>query len=90
MDLSDFLIVYASEQVEYDKLDEYDDLKSLFVSESVLERILDLQDFILEQVEKQKITLSRQLVPDIEMGPQCTNPYPCDFMGYCSGARSRK
>lgn len=88
--LKDFQIVYASEAVEYEKLDEYEDLSPLFIKESVIDRILPLQDYISEQVEKEKETLLLKNSPKIEMGPHCQSPYPCDFIGHCTKYASRK
>jgi hypothetical protein len=88
--LEDFLIVYASDQVDYEKLDEYEDLRPLFIQESVLDRILPLQEFIKEQVHIQKETLRLERSPKIEMGAHCSNPYPCDFFGHCSKSALRK
>lgn len=88
--LKDFIIIYADEQLEYDKIEEYDDLNSLFKRESVLKKIRTLQDYIQEQVEKEKATLMLKKSPQIEMGPHCETPYPCDFKGHCLKSASRK
>lgn len=88
--LKDFFIIYASEEVDYEKLDEYDDLKSMFIQESVLEKILPLQDNIKDQVQKQKETLLLESSPQIAMGPHCFSPYPCDFIGHCTKSSARK
>jgi len=88
--LKDFFIVYASPEVDYAKLDEYDDLKSLFIKESVLEKILPLQEYIKNQVHKEKQTLMLESSPKIEMGTQCNTPYPCDFIGHCTKSAARK
>lgn len=82
--LKDFMIVYASEKVEYEKLGEYEDLTPLFIKESVLDRILPLQEFVREQVLMEKETLLLKNSPKIEMGEHCNSPYPCDFIGHCS------
>lgn len=88
--LKDFKIVYASPEVNYEKLDEYKDLNSLFIKESVLEKIIPLQDFIAEQVAKEKKTLLLTSSPKIDMGPHCEIPYTCDFIGHCSKSAIRK
>ncbi len=90
LSLKDFFIVYASDKVAYDKLEEYDDLKPLFIQESVLDKILVLQDFIREKVEKQKETLRLDASPVIGIGAHCNSPYPCDFIGHCSKSAIRK
>jgi hypothetical protein len=88
--LKDFFVVYASEKVEYEKLDEYEDLNPLFIKESVLERILPLQEFIVEQVGKEKETLLLESSPKINMGSHCNLPYDCDFIGHCTKSAIRK
>jgi hypothetical protein len=90
MILNDFTIVYASDDLDYHKLDEYESLDSLFLKESVLDRILPLQEFIKEQVIKEKETLLLDKSPVIEMGTHCHNPYPCDFIGHCTKSANRK
>ena len=88
--LKDFFIVYAGEGLDYEKLDEYDDLESLFIRENVLDRILPLQDFIKDQVIREKETLLLDKSPEIPMGPHCYEPYPCDFIGHCTRQAMRK
>lgn len=86
LQLKDFVIVYASEQVEYEKLGEYKDLNSMFIRESVLDRILPLQDSVREEASLQIEVLAGRTVPPIEMGQHCNKPYPCDFIGHCSSS----
>lgn len=88
--LNDFFIIYASEELEYSKIDEYEDLSSLFIKESVLDRILPLQSYIKEQVIKEKETLLLEKSPKIDMGPHCQLPYTCDFTGHCTKSALRK
>ncbi len=87
--INDFFIVYASDKVEYDKLDEYEDLNPLFIKESVMDRILPLQDYIKNKVQLEKETLLLEGSPKIEMGVQCQTPYPCDFIGHCTKSATR-
>lgn len=58
------------------------DVQKLFTSESVLKRILPLQEAI-----EQNIAAFLKMVngeePSIEMGKHCDNPYECDFKNYC-------
>lgn len=89
LQLQDFVIVYASEELDYEKTDEYEDLDPLFIKESVLDRILPLQEFVKEQVIKEKEILLLDKSPQIEMGAQCYAPYPCDFIGHCTKSSNR-
>jgi hypothetical protein len=79
-ELTDFCLVYINNQ--YVRQGELD-LKQLFVIESVLDRIIPLQDTISEKVEEFKNILIDNKVPDIDIGQHCDNPYTCDFHGYC-------
>lgn len=78
--LKDFQIIYINKEYQFDGTL---NLNALFIKESVLDRILPLQSFIKEKVEEEKATLQLEKSPPIEPGAQCTNPYPCDFIGHC-------
>jgi hypothetical protein len=88
--LKDFFIVYASKKAGDESSYEAADLRSHFIKESVLDRILPMQELIANEVQKQKSVLRSQAPPDIPMGLQCNTPYPCDFIGYCSRSAARK
>lgn len=90
LELKDFIIVYASSKVDYAKMDEYEDLSSLFIKESVLDRILPLQNYVKEQVTREKETLLLANSPKINMSEHCNTPYPCDFIGHCTKSAARK
>ena len=80
LSLDDFFIIYINKDYKFDgnlNLDE------LFIKESVLERILPMQNYIKEKVVEEKAALELKKSPPIEPGPHCTNPYPCDFIGHC-------
>ncbi len=78
--LKDFHLIYINNAYKFDGTL---NLEELFIKESVLDRILPLQEFIKEKVEEEKATLLLEKSPPIEPGEQCTNPYPCDFIGHC-------
>jgi len=59
------------------------DLEELFTVQSVLDQVLEQQDEIAEQVEILKKILARKKVPSVDIGPHCSDPYDCDFMGHC-------
>ncbi|MFH1051419.1 MAG: DUF2779 domain-containing protein [bacterium] len=80
LELTDFCLVYLNNQ--YIRKGELD-LKQLFVIESVLDRIIPLQNTISEKVEEFKNILIDNKVPDIDIGQHCDSPYTCDFHGYC-------
>ncbi len=78
--LKDFFLIHINPSYEFRGFPE---IEKLFVKVSVLEEVLKLQDYIKEQSYKSKETLKLEKSPPIEPGPQCTKPYPCDFIGHC-------
>ncbi len=78
--LTDVSIVYLNNQ--YVRQGELN-LNELFTIESVLDQVESMQTEIAEQVDELKKILSRKQVPDIEIGPHCSDPYDCDFIGHC-------
>jgi hypothetical protein len=83
--LHDFSIIYANDDLDYNNLDTSENIENFFITESVLGSILPMQDKIKEQIIRQKATLQMSHSPEISIGEQCFNPYPCDFYGHCSG-----
>jgi len=59
------------------------ELDRLFRTQSVLAEVLQRQEFIANKVEELKALIGEPEVPEIEIGPQCNDPYPCDFIGTC-------
>jgi hypothetical protein len=55
----------------------------LFRSESVLEEARKRQGLITVKVDELKAVIAAPEVPEVEIGPHCNNPYPCDFIGTC-------
>lgn len=78
--LKDFFLVYVNSDYTPDA---DTDLQKLFIKESVLEKVSELQDEIKIKIQRAKETLLLEKAPPIEPGTQCTNPYPCDFIGHC-------
>lgn len=81
MSLGDFCIVHLNNQyVRYGELN----IQQLFTPTSVLEKVQEMQAFIEEKAIELKRVLQQKTMPEIAMGAQCDNPYPCDFYGFCS------
>ena len=59
------------------------DLEQLFVIVSVLPEVQALQSEITGQLKDMRKVLAGDHVPEIDIGPQCSNPYDCEFMGHC-------
>jgi len=58
------------------------DINNLFISTSVKEHVIQLQNDIPNDLELFQNVLKNN-EPCIEMGGQCTAPYKCDFYDYC-------
>lgn len=78
--LKDFFIVYINNQyVKNGPLD----IKQLFTVQSVYQEVLTLQEFIPAKILELKAVLKGKAIPKMDIGPHCTYPYVCDFMGHC-------
>ena len=78
--INDISIFYINNQ--YVRKGELD-LNSLFNIESVLEFVIEKQDFVTKEIARQKKVLEKNTVPKVDIGMHCTDPYPCGFIGYC-------
>ena len=58
------------------------DPEMLFAMQEVTEIVREKQSAIPAEIARMRKILSAGL-PAIDIGPQCTNPYECDFIGYC-------
>lgn len=80
IDLKDISIIHIDST--YEKKGELD-LKQLFKIVSVKDRVLELLPNIPKQIEQFKDILLNDKTPSIDIGPYCSDPYPCDFKGHC-------
>lgn len=78
--LKDIFLVYVNKDYTFEGDIKLDDI---FIFESVLEKVAELQDYIKEKVMDEKATLQLDRSPDIKAGSHCLAPYPCDFIGHC-------
>lgn len=78
--LSDFRLMYLNG--DYVK-DGPIDVQQLFKMESVMEYVVERQDFVSNNVERLKAVVALPHAPLVDIGTQCHNPYPCDFQGHC-------
>ena len=92
--LKDFFLLYVNGQyldelqIPFEEMNGSNiDINRLFIKESVLSRILPLQDEIRDQIEYCKSILSKQ-EPAVEMGSQCSSPHECMFAHYCKYGES--
>ncbi|MGV8944883.1 MAG: DUF2779 domain-containing protein [Lutibacter sp.] len=80
IDLKDISIVYINNQ--YVKNGEIN-INELFTIESVFDLVQEVLPKIPGQIESFKKLIAQDEVPAIDIGPHCTNPYSCDFIGHC-------
>jgi hypothetical protein len=59
------------------------DVHQLFNAVDVTAEVIDLQDEVKAKLIQFKAMLARDREPVIDIGPHCSNPYPCDFGGHC-------
>jgi hypothetical protein len=80
IDLKDISIVYINNQ--YTRDGELD-LHKLFTIESVYDQVLQFLTRIPNEVRRLKNVIESPEVPQIDIGPHCSDPYDCDFKGTC-------
>ena len=78
--LSDFQLMYLN--ANYVKQGPID-VKQLFQLVSVMEYAKEQEAVIAANVDHLKQVVALPHAPQVEVGPQCNNPYPCDFRGHC-------
>jgi hypothetical protein len=59
------------------------DISQLFTVVSVFKDVQSMQDAVKDNINRMQIALNSDSVPGIDIGPQCSNPYDCSFMGHC-------
>ena len=59
------------------------ELEKLFHTEDVTEQIMQKQAEIPQILNKFEEILSRNVEPEVDIGPHCSDPYNCDAWEYC-------
>ncbi|MBR4391817.1 MAG: hypothetical protein IKT08_06910 [Bacteroidales bacterium] len=59
------------------------DVKQLFKLVSVMDFAKEQEATIAANVERLKNVVALPHAPQVEIGPHCHEPYPCDFLGHC-------
>ena len=78
--LSDFRLMYLN--ADYVKKGDIN-VHELFKMESVMEYVVEREDFVSQNVERLKAVVTLPHSPLVDIGIQCNSPYPCDFRGHC-------
>jgi len=80
LQLADFSIVHINNQyIRRGPLE----IEQLFTIESVLNQILELQPSIAQKIIELKQAVNQSEMPVTDIGGHCSDPYDCDFIGYC-------
>jgi len=80
LDISGISLVHINK--EYILEDELDP-KGLFKIIDVTDEALSRQEYVMEQIIREKEALNLDHSPKIDVGPHCREPYDCDFLGHC-------
>lgn len=59
------------------------DLQKLFSKKSILDFCEKQLGKVAENISEMKKMLEQPDIPAIDIGVHCSNPYPCDFSGFC-------
>lgn len=78
--LEDISIIHLNNQ--YVRKGELD-IQQLFATESILEDVLEQQNFIKKKIDELKVLLDQPNEPSVDIGPHCSSPYDCDFKEHC-------
>lgn len=81
IELEDVFIIHING--EYILKENQLNIEELFKIVSVKDQVQELQLDIEASISRARSVLSLEDVPEVETGPQCFKPYPCDFLGYC-------
>lgn len=73
------IVIINKEYVRKGKID----IKKLFTIESVLAQAKDSFNDIGKNIRSLKKIIGEKAIPDIPIGPHCSNPYSCSFSGHC-------
>jgi hypothetical protein len=67
---------------EYERQGELD-IKSLFAVYNCTKEARSMQADVAANIAMFKASAEAEIEPDMEIGDQCSNPYPCSYCSYC-------
>jgi len=83
LDISSACLMHLNRDYRYDG--KQVDLEVLFTIRDRTKQIRKLDADLPRLLKAQRKTLAQPTPPDISPGPQCTDPYQCEFFGTCNG-----
>jgi hypothetical protein len=78
--LEDFSIIHLNRKLDESLVNEP---SKIFSQQSVMDYCKSQIDFVTSNVSTAKNIIDKKIIPDIEIGGQCTEPYRCDFYNFC-------
>ena len=60
------------------------DVHQLFKTVDITEEVLALQNFVANNLANFQALLSSNILPAMDIGPHCSEPYDCPFYAHCS------
>jgi predicted RecB family nuclease len=82
LDLSSACLMHLNRKYRYGG--ERHDLKALFTIRNQTRQIVKLVADVPGLLSAQRRALTQATPPDIPPGPQCADPYQCEFFGHCN------
>lgn len=58
-------------------------IQELFIREDITCQVKENQDFVIEQIKKQRRMIKSKKPPETDRGVHCSDPYDCDFINHC-------
>jgi uncharacterized protein DUF2779 len=55
----------------------------LFTQTDITARVVDMQDWVSDNLDELKKMIANGLEPDVNIGPHCSSPFDCNYSGYC-------
>jgi hypothetical protein len=80
LQLEDISIIHLNNQ--YVRRGEIE-VQKLFTKESILNLVIEQQEFIQAKIVELKNIIATNEMPVIAVGAQCSKPYECNFTNYC-------
>jgi hypothetical protein len=74
-----FLVTLNGDYVREGELN----IKQLFKRRSIKKNAEENIEFFGHQIDQMKLSLEKNMIPDIRIGRHCFSPYECDFVGTC-------
>jgi hypothetical protein len=59
------------------------DIQSLFTKSEITEEVALVEGDIPDTIAELKAVQSQATMPEVNIGPHCSDPYGCDFMNHC-------